>query len=310
MFPTALIYSSHNRCLLIHRWWLVERALKSQDNKTLLYLPMSMGEMHQQEYSWGTFRWYLDQFRKWGLEPRNFYWREQLKREDLELLFDWLYHSEVVILGGGNSWMGMQRYKELAQQYSGNENFFGDLLRKRQQEGKLTAGFSAGADQLCSVMGGLADTEVDDIGGFGLAHNITTTLHHEWGREKEVKKLARYFPHFMVFALPNDSGLALDQGFLPSGNLWQEIECIVDTTWDIPQDSWHIKTRNGMNIEHFYKDGRNWTFHQGDKIVRVISSNLKDYDAWIIPAQGGSVLHYWSQNPTSYRSAQEIFRDH
>ena len=41
MQPTCFVYSSHNRCEYIHRWWIVERALQSQDNKSILYLPMS-----------------------------------------------------------------------------------------------------------------------------------------------------------------------------------------------------------------------------------------------------------------------------
>lgn len=308
MFPTALIYSSHNRCEDIHRWWIVERALKSLDNKTILYVPMSMGEMHQQEYSWGTFRWYFDRFRKWGLEPRNFYWRESLEKSDVELFFDWLINSEVVILGGGNSILGMQRYKALGERYFGREHLFGEIVRQRQRRGLLTAGFSAGADQLCSLMGG--SIEYGDAEGFGLGHNVMTTLHHEWGREGDIKELANAFPHFMVFGLPNDSGLALDQGFLPSGNLWQRIECIVDKTWDIPHDSWHIKTRSGLNIVHYYQDGRQWTFNNGDQIVRVMSPNQRDYDAWVLPARGGPIINYWRQEPTGYESIDSILASH
>ena len=41
MRPTALIYSSHDRCKYIHKEFIIQRALESWDNKTLLHLPMS-----------------------------------------------------------------------------------------------------------------------------------------------------------------------------------------------------------------------------------------------------------------------------
>ncbi|RME54028.1 MAG: hypothetical protein D6795_04780 [Deltaproteobacteria bacterium] len=310
MFPTALIYSSHNRSELIHRWWIVERALRSPENKTILYLPFSMGEMHQQEYSWGTFRWYFDQFRKWGLEPRNFYWREDLAPQDVELLFHWIETSQVVILGGGNTELGMERYRGLGRDYFGNPHLFGEILRRRQERGMLTAGFSAGADQLCSFVISVLDDHLPDPFGFGLAYNVMTTLHHEWGREGRIAEAARRFPHFMVFGLPNDSGLAVDQGRLPSGNIWQIIEFIIDTTWDLPQDAWHIKTRSGMKIEHYYADGRHWSFQGGDRIVRVIAPNFLEYDAWFLPAHGGGIYHYGTQRPSGYSSVEEILAHH
>lgn len=112
---TALIYSSHNRCENIHRDWIVERALKSHHNKTIFFLPMSMGKQDQQEYSWGTFEWYFRRFKEWGLQYSNFYWNDHLEQEDAELLFDKLVHSEVVILGGGSSILGMKRYQDLGE---------------------------------------------------------------------------------------------------------------------------------------------------------------------------------------------------
>ncbi|MEK7487661.1 MAG: Type 1 glutamine amidotransferase-like domain-containing protein, partial [Planctomycetota bacterium] len=310
MFPTALIYSSHNRSEVIHRWWLVERALRSLDNKTFLYVPMSMNEMHQQEYTWGTFRWYLDRFRQWGLESRNFFWRDGLEKSDVELFFKWLRDSEVVVLGGGNSLLGMERFYSLGEQHFGDKHLFGKILRDRQRRGKLTAGFSAGASQLCSLMETVLDYPEEDSQGFGLAHNIMCTLHYEAGRDEKLKESAKRFPHFMAFGLPNDSGLAFDQGFLSSGNIWQVIECIVDTSWDLPQDSWHIKTRSGMNIEHYYNDGRDWTFKNGDKIVRIISSNHQDYDAWVLQANGGPIYHYCTQQPTQYQRINSILESH
>ena len=137
-----------------------------------------------------------------------------------------------------------------------------------------------------------------------------TTLHHERGREGTIAEAARRFPHFMVFGLPNDSGLAVDQGRLPSGNIWQIIEFVIDTTWDLPQDAWHIKTRNGMKIEHYYPDGRHWSFNGGDRIVRVIAPSFLEHDAWFLPAHGGGIFHYWSQRPSGYSSVEEILAHH
>lgn len=309
MFPTAFIYSSHNRSELIHRWWLIERALKSWDNKTILYLPMSMGAQDQQDYSWGTFRWYFNMFEKYGLETRNFFYDEHMSHEDVEMLFEWLQNSEVVILGGGSSILGMERYRALGERYFGNANLFESVLHQRQDNGKLTAGFSAGADQLCSYMMGGIESEGYDPSGFGLAHNIMCTLHHEWGREEYLQRAAMRFPSQALFGLPNDSGLAVDQGHLESGNIWQVIEFVVDDSWDIPNEQFHIKTRQGMNIDHFYPDGRKWTFHTGDRMVRVMSPDNSFQAAWIIQGNG-QIWDYWNQNPSLYPSIEAILASH
>ncbi len=307
MFPTALIYSSHNRCAYIHRDWIVERALKSHDNKTILYLPTSMGEMHQQEYGWGTFRWYFDQFRDWGLISHPFYWRPELSQEDVAKLFDCLARYEVVILGGGSTTLGMERYKQLGEQYFGDENIFGRILHDRQKAGKLTVGFSAGADQLCStttsgVMGGT------DPRGFGLVRDVMSTLHYEYGGDNDLISLATQFPHTMIFGLPNDSGLAVDQGYLPSGNFWQVIEFLIDSSWDIPEDGWHVKTRQGMKIKHFYSDGRDYTFDNNEKMVRIISPDGHYNRAWIQSSQG--FLDYWSQSHGEFHNVEHVLHSH
>lgn len=309
MFPTAFIYSSHNRSEEIHRWWIVERALRSPDNKTVLYLPMSMGSADQQEYSWGTFRWYFDFFKKWGLEARNFYWNDHMSKEDVDQLFQWLQETEVVILGGGSSTLGYQRYQALGEYYYGDSNLFERILHERQDRGLLTVGFSAGADQLCSYMMGAVEAGQRNIRGFGLVHNVLTTLHHEWGRESSLKHAASNFPHCMVFGLPNDSGLACDQGFLESGNIWQVLEFVIDTSWDIANEAFHIKTRQGLDIEHYYADGRHWTFHHGDRMVRVMSPDNQFQGAWVIRANG-QIIDYWNQNHSLYPSIEAILASH
>ena len=308
MFPTTLVYSSHSRCEYIHRDWIVERALKSHDNKTILYLPMSMGEYHQQDYSWGTFRWYFDQFRQWGLQAIPFFWSESLRKEDVDLLFHYLSTYEVVILGGGSSFIGLQRYKDLGQQFYNERDLFGRILHQRQDQGKLTVGFSAGADQLCEYLAGMYQYHIPDPYGFALAKNVVITLHHEWGGEGTIEHMARNSPHCMAFGLPNDSALALDQGYLNSGNIWQVIEFLIDCSWDVPEDGWHIKTRAGMKIAHFYCDGRHWEFNGGDKMVRVMSPDNRYRRAWIVKHDG--IIDYWSQHPSEFHNIDHILASH
>ncbi len=302
---TALVYSSHNRSEHIHRDWIVERALQSHHNKTIFLLPMSMGRYDQQEYSWGTFEWYFNRFKQWGLEASTFFWNEQLRHEDVEHLFEKLVNSEVVILGGGSSLLGMKRYEALGEKFYGDKHLFSRILHQRQNKGQLTVGFSAGADQLCSYISGSYDYER----GFGLVRNVAVTLHHEWNRSGELFQMARDLPGSMVFGLPNDSGIAVDQGYLPSGNIWQIIEFIVDSSWDSPKDGFHIKTRQGMNIPHRYADGREWDFKNGDMMVRIMSPHNNDQDAWIV--QGGrGIINYWSQDWSGYHNIEDILGDH
>ena len=91
MRPTEFVYSAHDRCEHIHRDWIVQRALESGDNKTILYLPVSSGARADQEYSWGTFSWYFDRFRGYGLEPRTFIFHDGMSRDDAQRFFDWLF---------------------------------------------------------------------------------------------------------------------------------------------------------------------------------------------------------------------------
>ncbi len=303
--PTTLIYSSHNRCDYLHRHFIVERALQSPDNKTILFLPMSMGELDQQEYSYGTFSWYFKQFEQYGLKHWPFYWREHLAEDDVQRLFHDLFHAEVVILGGGNSDLGKYRYRHLGADYFGDADLFARILHERQDRGKLTVGFSAGADQLAHQLASAIEGDVHDPSAFGLARRIMVTLHHEHGREGELAYGARRFPDCLVFGLPNDSGLAVSQGRLLSGNYWQHIEFIIDQSWDLPQDSWHIKTRMGMGIDHFYPDGRAWTFRGGERMLRIFSPDGQWQEAWMA-THNRPLLHYWSQQPTFHQSFEEI----
>ena len=302
--PTALIYSAHDRCEYLHRNWIIERALQSHNNKTIFHLSMSMGEWEQQKYGWDNFRWYYDRFREWGLEASPFFWTEDMKKEDVNFLFHSLAESEVVVLGGGNTSLGLYRYKELGRRFYGDEGVFIRALHERQKQGKLTVGFSAGASQLGQYLIECMEYEIPDIYGFGLAGNIMVTLHHEWGREGVLIRAAQHFSDCMIFGLPNDSGIAVDQGFLPSGNIWQVMEFIVDSSWDAPNDQFHIKTRQGLNIKHYYCDGREWGFNSGDRIVRIWSPDNRFQQAYMI--LGGNIVDYWSQESANFENIDHI----
>lgn len=310
MRGTALIYSSHNRGQYIHNDFIVQRALRGQRNKRILFLPMSEGpqngnEHERQEFSWGGFRWFFSFYDRYGLEYFPFYWSSNLRKEDVDQLWYHLWESEVVILGGGHSRTGLYRYKQLGAQFDGEPGKFGRILHERRQRGLLTVGFSAGADQLCEYLFHRTYDPFSDSQGFGLLRNTMVTLHHEASRNHELWDAARQFHHCMVFGLPNDSGLYMDGGVLPSGNHWQVIEFIIDNSWDDPTEQWHVKTRAGALIEHIYCDGRHWAFSGGNRMVRIQSADNRFHEAWIF--NGGQPIHYWSQKPDyRYQSIEQI----
>ncbi len=305
MQPTALIYSSHNRCEYLHRSWIIERALQSPTNKTIFHLSFSQGSLHNQEYDYGNFRWYYERFRQYGLHHSSFFWTEDLSREDVDFFFRKLWSSEVVVLGGGSSALGLERYKRIGELYYGDRDLFRKMLFERQNRGLLTVGFSAGADQLCQYMCEACTGRLEDPRGFGLARNVITTLHHEPARIGEIYELAGAFPECMTFGLPNDSGIAVTQNYLWSGNTFQLIEFITDNSWDKPEDQFHIKTRMGVKIDHIYNDGRHWAFNGGDRLLRCISPDGNRQEAVIITNQG-EMVDYWTQGPTSYSSIEDF----
>lgn len=311
MRPTALIYSSHNRGDHIHNDLIVQRALAG--NKRILFLPMSEGiqngsELDRQEYSWGTFRWYFDFYKKYGLDYFPFYWSSGLKKSDVDQLWHQLWTAEVVILGGGNTRTGMQRFRQLGAQFDGDGEKFSRLLHERQQRGLLTVGYSAGADQLCEYVLSAAFRQLRDPRGFGLASQVMCTLHHEASRNEDLYVMARQFPQCMVFGLPNDSGLAVDQGWLPSGNRWQVIDFVIDNSWSVPNEAYHVKTRFGAKIEHLYADGRHWAFNGGDRMIRVMSPDGRHQDAWC--TLGGQMFHHGTQRPSRFHNTEHILAEH
>lgn len=311
MQGTALVYSSHDRCNLIHDHYIAQRAL--QGNKTILFLPMSEtvqngNEYERQEFSWGTFRYFFSFYRRFGLEAFPFYWSSNLRKSDVDQLWAAMWEAEVVILAGGSPRNGIRRYKELGHRFAGEWGKFGRLLHERRARGLLTVGFSAGADQLCDSLFGRTWGDEYDGKGFGLVRNTMVTLHHEPSRNGDLAYAAHKFPHNMVFGLPNDAGINHDWGWLPSGNIWQVYEFIIDTSWTEPSDAFHIKTRFGAKIEHVYNDGRHWSFGGGDLLVRVESPDGAWREAWI--RSGGEWLHYQTQTRSSFRSVGQILAHH
>jgi hypothetical protein len=313
MRGTALLYSSHNRGDVIHNDYIVQRALRGRNNKRILFLPMSEtvengNELSRQEFSYGGFEWYFRFFDRYGLEYFPFYWRSSLRKEDVDQLWHHLWSSEVVILGGGHSRTGLARYKELGARFDGEWGKFGRILHERQARGLLTVGFSAGADQLAEYTFGRALGAGGDTDGFGLARNVICTLHHDGGRNDDLRAGARRLGHCLAFGLPNDAGIYVDQGVLPSGNHWQVIEFVIDKSWTNPRDYWHVKTRSGALIEHFYADGRHWAFQGGDRLVRVQSPDNRFQAAWVL--SHGRMMNYYTQRPDHFLSIEGVLSQH
>jgi hypothetical protein len=311
MRGTALVYSSHDRSNFIHDHFIAQRAL--QGNGQILFLPMSEppqngNELERQEYSWGTFRWFFDKYRSYGLNAFPFYWTSSLSKYDVDQLWNHLWDAEVVILGGGMSSTGMERYKDLGARFDGEWGKFGRILHERKARGLLTVGFSAGADQLCDSLFRRAWRGDWHGLGFGLVRNTMVALHHESGNNGDLAYAAQKYPHNRVFGMPNDSGINQDWGHLPSGNIWQVYEFIIDQSWDEPSEQFHIKTRQGAKIEHVYPDGRHWSFSGGDLLVRVESQDGQFQQAWM--RSGGQWLDYWTQQPTFFNSVEHILANH
>lgn len=307
MRGTALIYSSHDRSNYLHNDFIVQRALAG--NRRILFLPMSAGDEQAQWVSYHSFRWFFDFYAGHGLQYSPFLWGQGLNKYDVDLLWDRLYNDEVVILGGGHSGTGLHRYKELGARFDGEWGKFGRILHERQQRGLLTVGYSAGADQLAQNLFRRTWGSPHDCDGFGLARNVMVTLHHESNRNHELWAAARQFQHCLVFGLPNDAGLNIDQGVLPSGSWWQVIQFVVDTSWQKPEDAWQIHTRSGALIEHVYCDGRHWAFQGGDQLVRVQSPDNGFHQAWVL--RGGTMYNYWSQQPDPYHySVEDVLKRH
>ena len=305
MHGTALIYGSHDRSSYIHGHYIAERALNGWADHRILFLPMSTPDPMKQHLSWDAYRWFFERYTCRGLELTPFYWSDNLQKSDVDELWRLMWNSEVVVLGGGYSVTGIERYKHLGERFDGEWGKFGRILHERAARGLLNVGFSAGADQMAQYLFRKSWNLPGNNDGFGCARNVMVLMHYEKSQFDELKAAAAQNPHCLVFGLPNDSGLYLDQGKLPSGNLWQVIETVIDESWDAPSDQFHIKTRQGVRIENAYCDGRQWVFQGGNQIVRIQSPDLKFHEIFIKNSDG-PLIHYWSQKPSVFTSVEGV----
>ncbi len=312
MEPTTLIYSSHSRSNVLHNDWLVQRALRG--NKKILFLPMSNGtglktDQDRQEYSWSRFEWFFNYYTRYGLNAQPIYWAPKMDEQDARLLVDHLKSDAVVIFGGGNPWTGIKRYAAIGSRFFDDPDTIPRLIANRQERGLLTAGFSAGVDQLCEYFSSSIEYESRPTRGYGLARNIIALSHFEHGRENILARNARRYPECLVFGLPNDSGLAIRDTRTASGLSCQIIECIIDDSWDQPKDQWHIKTRQGLNIQHLFADGRHWGFNDGDRVLRIFPAEGTPLQTYIV-MKNGVVIDYASRKPADFDGLDNILRSH
>lgn len=311
---TVLVYSSHNCSQFIHEQKIVNRALAGWSNKQILFLPISEvphpdgNEFESQHFGFNKFNWFFNRYTQYGLEVIPFYFSSYLKPSDVDALVHFLETAEVVILGGGQSIRGIERFRWLGANFYNDPEIFGNLLHERQERGLYTVGFSAGADQLAEYLFSSVYHDTYTPFGFGLAKNIVVSLHFEPSRSEDVFAAAQRYGHCFAFGLPNDSALAISQRVLDSGRFCQIIECIIDTSWDIPQDSIHIKTRHGVKINHFYPDGRHWAFNHGDIIVRIMDLHNGGQMAYLV--FDDVILDYWDHHETDFHSIEEIINCH
>lgn len=308
MQSTTLVYSSHSRCNDIHNDWIVQRALRG--TKRILFLPMSNGtglnhDYNRQEYSWSRFSWFFDYYREYGLDAHPIYWSPDFSKDDADRMIECLKHDDVVIFGGGNPWTGQKRYNAIGSRFYDDPDMIRKLIHERQTRGLLTVGFSAGVDQLCEWYSSSVEFRSRPTRGFGLAGNIIALSHFENSRKDTLLKNTRRYPDCFVFGLPNDSGVAVSYGQTQKGNRYQIIQFIVDKTWNLPADQWHIKTRFGMNIQHYYSDGRHWGFNDGDQLVRIMNASGTPEHTCIV-FSNDSIIDYATQQTLRFRGISEI----
>lgn len=307
MQPTSLVYSSHDRSNLIHDEWIVQRALRG--NKRILFLPLSTPEdaddsTRNQQSAWDAFNWFFWYYGAYELDAFPFMVHSRLRPEDVDQLWHSLSTAEVVILGGGNPKLGMQRFRSLGERFGSEPGRFQRILHERKAAGLLTAGFSAGADQLCQLMSSASGLGVETP-GLAIATRVIATSHFEPAQQAWVAELARAFPYCLTFGLPNDSALAVSEGRTAKGSIWQVIEVVIDDTWDRPSDEFHIKTRQGIPVFHVGSDGRQLGFRGGDKLVRIFEEQGAP-GATFVALSHAPIFDYQTQTPVAFKTVEEI----
>ena len=281
---------------------MAERALRHPGDHRVLFLPVNEpprrgDELSSQHFAWGRYEQFFGRYGSRGLEPVGFFFSNRLGPRDAELLAGMLLEAPVAILSSGSTPYGVWRMLDLGLRLFGDASLLPRLLLERQARGLLTAGVSAGAQQLCSLFDGRGVRGCPFLEGFGLAQDVAVQVHHDSGGRRRLRSLARKRKRCLWFGLPNDSAIEVSHGRLPSGLRWQLLRFLIDTSYDEPRDQWHIKTRQGMKIDHFYADGRHWAFNHGDMVLQVRRRRSQHFShAWLATGQG--VLDYASQRPT------------
>jgi hypothetical protein len=256
------MYDSLQGCRHIHGDWIVRRALNAKQNPTVVYLPMSNDEDHgmsQRETSEAFFRLFQRGVAL-GLRPSVHYWRQDLGRREIRQIFQELETCAVLILGGGSSALGLTRYCGLGRTGFGEPARFKRLLETRHAQGKLTVGFSAGAEQLSTSLMGTLEYEDRLQPGLGLIQEIMVSVHYSPERADVLGRAQKLHPGCQIFALPNETGLGICQRTRADGKVEQWIEVIIDPSVD-PSKPY---------ITHVDANGRTWEHSHGVRIKRVI----------------------------------------
>ena len=256
------MYDSLHGCRHIHGDWIVQRALKSEKNPTIVYLPMSNDEDHgmsQRETSEAFLRLFQRDV-PLGLRPSVHYWRQDLGKYEIRQIFQNLETCEVLILGGGTSELGLTRYCGLGNTGYEEPARFRKLLETRHSQGKLTVGFSAGAEQLSTCLMGTLEYEGRVERGLGLIEEIIVSVHYSADRADGLARAQKLHPGCQVFALPNETGLGISQRTREDGMVEQWIDVIVDPS----------VTPLMPYIIHLDADGRTWEHSNGVRMKRII----------------------------------------
>lgn len=256
------MYDSLHGCRHIHGDWIVQRALKSEKNPTIVYLPMSNDEDHgmSQRDTSEAFLRLFQRYIPFGLLPSVHYWRPDLGQHEIREIFQDVETCEVLILGGGSSELGLTRYCGLGAAGYGEPGRFRRILEARHAQGKLTVGFSAGAEQLSTSLMGTLEYEDRVVPGLCLIEGIIVAVHYSAGRSDVLRRAQKLYPGCQVFALPNETGLGFCQRTLEDGMVEQLIDVIVDPS----------VSQSMPNIIHLDADGRTLEHTNGVRIKRVI----------------------------------------
>ncbi len=255
------MYDSLQKCRIIHGEWIVRRALSARADPTVVYLPMSNDEEHgqSQQQTSEAFLWLFEQAAP-QLRVKVPYWRSGLSGEEIERMFHDFETCEVLILGGGTSALGLARYREIGVAGFGDSGRFRRTLEARLARGRLTVGFSAGAEQLSSSLTGVLEYEGRVEPGFALVQDLIVAVHFEPRRAGVLRRAQKLHPGHQVLALPNETALGIRQRELEDGRVWQLFEVVVDPS----------ASRSTPFVTHLDHQGGVHEHSHGTRLERII----------------------------------------